>query len=105
MKREELIQLQRDTFENATAILSRKNHDYSGGLETKDSLANFKCASVLGIHPLVGLLLRVQDKLQRIKTYVEVGSLHDGDSVIDACEDIVNYAVLAKALILDAKTP
>ena len=75
-----------------------------GGEETVDALANFKSARSLGLHPVTGLLLRMQDKLMRIKSFVNDGELKvAGESVDDACEDLVNYSILAKALLTEER--
>jgi hypothetical protein len=48
--------------------------------------------------------LRMQDKLMRIKSFVNDGQLQvAGESVDDACEDLVNYSILAKALLSEER--
>jgi hypothetical protein len=82
--------------------MQKKNNDYSGGLTSDDALANFKMSSTLGMPPVMGLLLRIQDKMMRIKTFATDGSLNVADeSVYDAFEDIINYAILGKALMIE----
>lgn len=79
-----------------------KNSDYTGGVQAKDALANFKASRSLGLHPVMGLLLRMQDKIQRVRSFVSDGKLRvAGEPVEDAFDDIVNYAILGKALILE----
>ena len=81
-------------------IMQRKNSDYTGGENATDALANFKASAVMGIHPAMGLLLRVQDKMKRIQSFVADGKLRvTGESVQDACDDILNYAILCAALL------
>ncbi len=81
-----------------------KNNDYSGGEHAHDALANFKASESLGLHPITGLLLRMQDKLQRLKSFANDGKLAvPNESAEDACLDLVNYAILAKALIIDER--
>jgi hypothetical protein len=82
--------------------MESKNNDYTGGERATDALANFKSASALGLHPVTGLLLRTQDKLMRIRSFVADGSLRvTGETVTDACDDLLNYAILCKALLLE----
>jgi hypothetical protein len=82
--------------------MQKKNNDYSGGLTSEDALANFKMATTLGMSPVMGLLLRIQDKMMRIKTFATDGSLNVADETVnDAFEDIINYAVLGKALMIE----
>lgn len=105
MKPEELFKLHEDTCAKTLGIMRAKNSDYCGGENTIDALANFKSAKSLGLHPVTGLLLRMQDKLMRIKSFVNDGQLQvAGESVDDACEDLVNYAVLAKALLTEERS-
>ena len=104
MKPETLFRLHEETCKKTLEIMRAKNSDYCGGAETIDALANFKSAQSLGLHPVTGLLLRMQDKLMRIKSFVNDGELKvAGESVDDACEDLVNYAILAKALFLEER--
>jgi hypothetical protein len=100
MNRTELLALHRETCSKAQAIMEAKSNDYNGGEHATDALANFKCATALGLHPVTGLLLRVQDKLMRIRSFVADGALRvTGETVEDACDDLLNYAILCKALL------
>ena len=104
MKPETLFRLHEETCKKTLDIMRAKNSDYCGGTETIDALANFKSAKSLGLHPVTGLLLRMQDKLMRIKSFVNDGQLQvAGESVDDACEDLVNYSILAKALLTEER--
>ena len=104
MKPETLFRLHEETCKKTLDIMRAKNSDYCGGTETVDALANFKSAKSLGLHPVTGLLLRMQDKLMRIKSFVNDGQLQvAGESVDDACEDLVNYSILAKALLSEER--
>ena len=104
MKPEELFQMHEETCAKTLGIMRAKNSDYCGGESTVDALANFKSAKSLGLHPVTGLLLRMQDKLMRIKSFVNDGELKvAGESVDDACEDLVNYSILAKALLSEER--
>jgi len=104
MKPETLFKLHEATCKKTLDIMRAKNSDYCGGEHTVDALANFKTAESLGLHPVTGLLLRMQDKLMRIKSFVNDGKLSvSGESVDDACEDLVNYAILAKALFIEER--
>ena len=90
------------TFE-AREIMAKKNHDYTGGSD--DPYANFRMAGSLGVHPAVGLCVRIGDKLQRIRTFAERGELKvDGEGLRDACIDVINYAILAYGLLTEEDT-
>jgi hypothetical protein len=96
----DLLQLHDETTQKCRAIMERKNSDYTGGKTATDALANFKTATALGLHPVTGLLLRMQDKLMRVRSFVADGELRvTGETVEDACDDLVNYAILCKALL------
>jgi hypothetical protein len=100
MKPEDLLHLHELTCAKARNIMKSKNSDYTGGEKAVDALANFKSASALGMHPLVGLLLRMQDKIMRLNSFAADGELRVvGEPAEDACDDLLNYAVLAKAII------
>jgi len=104
MEHVRLLEIHGETCKKALDIMRRKNNDYCGGKDASsvEALANFKAAKSLGLHPVTGLLLRVQDKLMRIKSFVADGELRvTNESVEDACDDIVNYAILCKALLIE----
>ena len=85
--------------------MQTKNSDYTGGKSAVDPFANFRCSKVLDIHPVHGILLRVMDKIKRIHSFVNDGELQvPNESVEDACDDIVNYAILAKAMLLEERS-
>ena len=84
--------------------MEAKNNDYAGGKDASDPFANFKMAASIGVHPVTGLLLRMMDKVQRIRTFTADGGLAvSGESVDDACDDIVNYAILCKGLLREER--
>ena len=82
----------------------KKNNDYTGGKKATDVFANFNSSTILNINPVQGLLLRVIDKIKRIYSFTNDKQLQVSDeSVDDACEDIVNYAILAKAMLIEER--
>lgn len=96
----QLLELHGTLTSDALAIMRAKNHDYTSG--SGDPLANFRGASYLGIHPVLGILLRQQDKIMRVRTFVEKGELKvKGESVKDAIVDQINYLVLQYAYIME----
>lgn len=95
MKHDELCSKARD-------LMRQKNHDYRGG--GGDPYANFRSAPQLGITPVQGILLRMNDKMMRVKTFDEKGELQVKDEGLeDALIDIINYAVLIGGLIQEEK--
>lgn len=87
---------------HARGIMEAKNHDYRGG--SGDPYANFRGSVSLGVDPITGVLLRVQDKLMRIKTFAEKGELKvKGEGLKDAVTDVINYMVLAYGLATEKR--
>ena len=96
-----LDQLHQSTCDKCRDVMAKKNSDYANPDHSKNVFANFEASRVFNIHPVMGLLLRVQDKLKRIESFVEKGSLAVNDeSWADACDDVVNYMILCKGLLL-----
>ena len=101
-KVEQLLALHNETCRDCARIMRKKNADYTGG--DADPFSNFRIASIFGLHPVTGILLRVTDKLQRIRAFITNGVLAvDGESVDDACDDIVNYAILIKGMLQEER--
>jgi hypothetical protein len=97
MSANELMKLHETLCAEARSIMAAKNHDYTSG--SGDPYHNFRGSSALGVDPIVGVMLRMQDKMQRIKTFAEKGQLMvKGEGVDDAFRDLINYTVLAYGL-------
>lgn len=101
---EELKKIHEQTTKKCLDIMIKKNSDYTGGEKSQDVFANFRMSENFGIDPIIGIMMRVMDKIQRIRSFTNDGSLKVSDeSVDDACEDIVNYVILAKAMFLERR--
>ena len=104
MNTKELLQLHDETCKACRIIMEKKNSDYTGGKNATDIFANFNASKILDIHPVQGLLLRVIDKIQRIRSFTNDRELSvPNETVEDACDDIVNYAILAKAMLMEER--
>ena len=80
----------------------KKNSDYTGGKTSNDVFANFRTSELLDVDPITGIMIRVLDKVQRIRSFVNDGELKvENESVYDACEDIINYMILVKAMFIE----
>lgn len=102
MHTKQLLNLHKDLCDSAKKIMESKNHDYSGA--SGDPFANFRGSDYLGVDPIIGILLRVQDKMQRIKTFTSKGTLKvQNEGVRDAIEDVINYMILIYGMIEDGK--
>lgn len=98
-----LADLQRQINESnvrRSKILAQKNHDYTEG--SGDPFANFRGAERRGITPELGIVLRIDDKLQRICTFLSRGTLEaDDESVQDSIDDAQNYLDLLRGMITE----
>ena len=104
MNTEQLLNLHDETCSKCKEIMKKKNSGYTGGKNATDVFANFNSSVILDIHPVQGLLLRLIDKIQRIRSFTNDKQLQvSNESVEDACEDIVNYAILAKAMLIEER--
>ena len=104
MTSKELLKLHDETCKTCRVIMEKKNSDYTGGRGATDPFANFNASKILNIHPVQGLLLRVIDKIQRIRSFTNDRKLSvPNETVEDACDDIVNYAILAKAMLMEER--
>lgn len=98
MNTEELLKLHETICDDARSIMRAKNADYSGA--SGDPFANFRGSTALGIDPVLGILLRCQDKFQRIRAFAAKGELQVKDEPVDdAIRDVVNYMVLLAGLV------
>jgi len=76
-------------------IHERKAHDY--GLDS-DPHVNFNRAEHFGVRPFTGLMLRLNDKVVRIQSYITKGSLLN-EPVHDSLLDIATYALIGLVMI------
>ncbi len=72
----------------------KKNSDYTGVGD--DPFANFSRVEQVGICTTEqGFLTRMMDKISRINSFSQRGTLSvEDESVIDSCLDLANYALL-----------
>ena len=101
---EDVLNIHDSTCSAARAIIEEKNHDYTSG--SADPFANFRASQAIGVDPIVGICVRIIDKLPRLRTFAEQGKLKvKNESAADAVSDIINYAILAKGLIVEQQEP
>ena len=104
MTSEQLLALHDRLSAKAKAIMKDKNHDYTSG--SADPFHNFRGSEYLGVKPEKGILLRIQDKMMRLSTFINKGKLNvANESAEDAIIDIINYCILIKGLIEDTPVP
>ena len=77
-----------------SALHSKKGADYGG---TNDPYANVRASAEFGIAPWVGALVRLNDKITRLKSFLRRGKL-ENESVEDSIQDIAVYAIIMRIL-------
>ena len=63
----------------------------------EDPFANVRQSQEWGLEPWVGALVRLNDKVQRLKSMVRCGSLNN-ESAEDSMRDIAVYSIIALVL-------
>lgn len=76
------------------ALHCRKAADYGRGA---DPLANCRGSADFGVPAWVGTMIRAMDKVHRIKSFVQNGTLKN-ESVEDSLQDLAAYAIIALVL-------
>lgn len=103
MTNKELIEHAEKLYAELTSVLEAKSNDYTGG---DGAFANFNMASEYGVDPLVGLCIRMGDKVKRIQTYCKTGELqvsHEG--IEDAFKDLIGYCTIALGMLNERTYP
>lgn len=72
----------------------RKAADYGRGA---DPFANVRAGAEFGVPAWVGVMIRANDKVHRIKSFIANGSLKN-ESVEDSLKDLAAYALIALVL-------
>lgn len=79
----------------------KKGSDYG---TDGDQYANIRASEEFGIEPWVGAYVRLNDKIARIKTFIQKGRLQN-ESVEDSLLDVAVYALNALAIYREGKEP
>lgn len=102
MQLSELLTLHEEQCGLARGIIAAKNADYTAG--SHDIFANFRSSEALGVPAVLSILVRMLDKMQRIRSFEELGELQvKSESVDDAIQDLINYSILAQGLLREQK--
>lgn len=84
--------------EQGRKLMERKNTDYKAG--SGDPFANFRMASLLHVNPAIGAMVRMQDKMARLVSFIETGRLAvSEESWKDCIVDLINYSVILYGLL------
>lgn len=82
-------------------LVRRKNADYTSG---ESPFANFNASEKFGVDPLIGLSVRMGDKMQRLQSYCKRGKLEvEGEGLEDIFCDFIGYSWLALGMIEERK--
>lgn len=103
MTKDEYFEFHKNFTEEMLRISRAKNSDYTG--IGNDPFANFSRVESVGICSTEqGFLTRIMDKICRINSYVQKGSLEVQDeSVFDSLKDCANYCILLAGYIQSKK--
>lgn len=98
MTHEDARKYQENLMAKALAIVENKRHDYSGG---EDPFRNFRTSeAITGVETWRGIMVRLGDKLSRIRSVMESGEYRVRDETIeDTLADIINYTCILGGII------
>ncbi len=89
--------LDHSLFGKAKELMIRKNHDYAG---EADPFKNFRmCEEVNLCTVLVGMLVRLGDKVSRLENLKTKEAKVKEESIEDTLIDVINYCVLIRAYL------
>lgn len=95
MEKEKGIKRFREIQDEQFNLHKVKNHDYAA----ESYISNLKSCEAFGINPLIGIVVRLTDKLSRLSSFCEQGVLKVKDEKIeDTLNDIAVYAILARIM-------
>jgi len=99
MTKKEFLELVDEEISIVRETLRKKNSDYTS--DSDDPFANFKLAEHIGVGTAEqGLLIRVMDKIQRLKSFTSKGSLQvNTESYQDSLRDIMGYCLLLSGML------
>jgi len=96
-----LIEFCERTAKAVVSLMEKKNNDYTAGVSP---FANFEQSTNYGVDPIVGLSIRMGDKMKRIETFCKNGKLEvDNEGVEDAYKDLIGYSLIALAMLEDGR--
>lgn len=103
MTKQEYMRFHEEACRKMMAITRAKNADYTG--QSDDPFANFSNSiAIAGVPVEQGFLVRIGDKLARIRSFIQKGVLEVKDeSVEDTLLDLANYAILLAGYIKTKK--
>ena len=88
-----------EELEKLGKLHDRKQQDY--GTDT-DPFANVRASEDFGVAAWMGCLIRMNDKVQRLKTFCKTGELSN-EGVEDSLQDLAVYSLIALCLFKEKK--
>lgn len=105
MTAEEYFEFIEKTNRELLEKIKGKNKDYTNGA---GPFANFEASEEFGVDPLIGLSVRMNDKMQRLKSFCKQGSLQvtgKGDTIKDIYFDLIGYSWIALGMLEERGLP
>lgn len=96
-----LLKLQ-ELHDVSMEITKRKNADYANN---SDAFANFRGASLVGLTPAQGILVRMTDKLTRVGNLLTKEAQVKDESILDSLKDLSNYSLILALYLEHEKEP
>ena len=93
---EDLLKRLEELYERNVEIVYKKNSDYAN---TDDPFFNFKVCASLGIPVEIGFIVRMIDKVSRVKNLIDRDAKVSDESMLDSLSDLANYAMLFRMYI------
>jgi len=83
-----------EILREAGELHDKKQQDYGRGA---DPFANVRASAEFGVKPWIGAYIRLNDKITRIKSFIEKGVLAN-ESLEDSLRDVIVYSAIALVL-------
>lgn len=100
LTQEEALTVEDTIQQAADDCLLAKRQDYSG---KEDPYANFRMSEFVGVEPWRGVMVRLMDKLSRVRHIMESGEvLVKDESIKDTLGDVINYTKILGGLIFES---
>ena len=100
LTQEEALAVEDTIQQAADDCLLAKRQDYSG---KEDPYANFRMSEFVGVEPWRGVMVRLMDKLSRVRHIMESGEvLVKDESIKDTLGDVINYTKILGGLIFES---
>jgi hypothetical protein len=101
MNKQNYLALVAKELETIKGIITAKNNDYTAGSD--NAFSNFEDNGGLAT-PFAGVLLRMGDKMQRLRTFAKSGALQvKGEGAEDAARDMIGYSLILLGMLADMK--